>query len=397
MALHDEILREISAGGVPWRFRTGDLKRIPATKSGRYRVGNGEFSGNTINTVPRNHSVRPDGTDPGDYVRKGREPAFLWFGKGEYELILDRQHRVEHTSPGDEEFDVAEGDEEALIVARGDAITSRPQAGNVDEAFVVEIAKSERPDPAAMIVREIAAKPFQPFYRREPLGSMKHGWGERLAAYYWPSLDRNWHATCSIVSGLSRQVQQAIRKLEMCASDQVAAEELLTAFKEICIWGGVKLPESDSSALAAEALGGWQALSQGQKPAASCRLNSAWTKLYAFALPDQCVIYDSRVAAAVTSILDPAMDLVSRWPKWESYAALGTIPGRGGSRPRNLRWAWPNGYRAWASQLAANRLCREVRQEINQQAMTRNDCRKLDDTVPWTLREVEAVLFMEGY
>src|SRR6267378_1518880 len=63
MALHDQILRDIIAGRVPWRFRTSDLKTIPATKSGRYRVGNGEYSGNTIKTVPRNHSVRPDRTE----------------------------------------------------------------------------------------------------------------------------------------------------------------------------------------------------------------------------------------------------------------------------------------------------------------------------------------------
>jgi hypothetical protein len=29
MALHDEILREIAAGRVPWRFRTRDLKKAP--------------------------------------------------------------------------------------------------------------------------------------------------------------------------------------------------------------------------------------------------------------------------------------------------------------------------------------------------------------------------------
>jgi hypothetical protein len=49
----------------------------------------------------------------------------------------------------------------------------------------------------------------------------------------------------------------------------------------------------------------------------------------------------------------------------------------------------------WASQTAANLLCREVLGELNRQAAARPDCRKLND--PWTLREVEAVLFMEGY
>lgn len=316
---------------------------------------------------------------------------------GGYELVLDRQHDLEDVSPEEEEFDVTEGDGEALILGKRNGITSCPLAMNVAEALVLRTAKSEQPDPAAIIVRYIAEKPFQAYYRRRPVGSTKHGWGERLAAYYWPAPDRDWQITCSTVARLSSQIQQAIRKLEVCAGDRVVAGELLHAFKEICVWGGVKLPESDSCVLAAEVLCVWQALSRGQKPPSGCRLNSAWTKLYAFALPDECVIYDSRVAGAVTSILDPTMHLFSCWPKGRSSAALGTIPGRGGSRPRDLRWAWPNGYGAWASQKAANLLCGEVLEEINRQATTQGDCRKLNDPSPWTLREVEAVLFMEGY
>lgn len=78
-------------------------------------VGNREYSANAINTIPRNHSVRPDGTAPGDYVRKGRKPAFFWFGKGEYELILHYEHYLEDVRPEDEAFDMAEGDDETLI------------------------------------------------------------------------------------------------------------------------------------------------------------------------------------------------------------------------------------------------------------------------------------------
>jgi len=397
MALHDEILRDFMAGRVPWRFKTRDLKKIPGTKSRHYRVGNGEYAENSINTVPRNHSVRPDGTDPGDYVRKGRKPAFLWYGGGEYELILDHQHNFEDVSPADEEFDVTEGDAETLILGNRSGISSSPLAMKVDDALVRRIAKQEQPDPAETIVRSVAEKPFQAYYRRKPVGETKHGWGERLAAYYWPVPDRDWQTTCSVVRGLSSQIQQAIRKLEGCPGDTVAAGELLNAFKGTCVWGGVKLPESDSNALAAEVLRAWQGLSHGQGPPSGCRLNSAWTKLYGFALPDKCVIYDSRVAAAVTSILDPAMQLISRWPKWQSYTNLGTVPGRGGSRPREVRWDWPNGYGMWASQTAANLLCGEVLEELNRQATTRLDCQKLNDPSPWTLREVEAVLFMEGY
>jgi hypothetical protein len=395
VALHDDILRDIMLGRVPWRFKTSDLKRIPGTGPRRYCVGSGEYAENTINTVPRNHSIRPDGTDPGDYVQKGRKPAFLWHGKGEYELVLDRQHSFEEVSLEDEEFDITEGDDEALTLGHS-AIGSRSLAARVDDALVLRVAESERPDPAAIIVRYIAEKAFQTYYRRKPVGSMKYGWGERLAAYYWPVLECDWRVTCATEKRLSNQIQQAIRKLELSSADRLGAEELLTAFKATCVWGGVRLPESDPCALADEVLCVWRALSQGRIPPSDCRLNSAWTKLYAFALPDKCVIYDSRVATAVTSILDPAMGLLSSWPKWQLYSALGTISGRGGSRPRQLHEPWRNGYGAWASQMAANLLCAKVLEEVNRQS-TRTDCRKLNDLGPWTLREVEAVLFMEGY
>jgi hypothetical protein len=321
----------------------------------------------------------------------------LWLGKGEYELILNRQHVFDHASPEDEEFDATEGDGEALILNKRGGISSRPLAIRVNDDLVSRIAKSVQLDPAAIIVRYIAEEPFQTHYRRKLFGPMKHGWGERLAAYFWPVPDRDWQITRPNVARLACEVQQAIRKLEVCAVDRIVAMELLDAFKATCVWGGVKLPESDPCVLAAEVLCVWQALSRGQRPPSGCRLNSAWTKLYAFALPDECVIYDSRVAAAVTSILDPVMHLLSCWPKWPSYKALGTIPGRGGSRPRELRWDWRNGYGEWASQRTANLLCGEVLEEINRQATTQCDCRQLKDPTPWTLREVEAVLFMEGY
>src|SRR3989441_9397151 len=104
MALHDEILREILSGRVPFRFKIRDLKRTPGKVAGRYMVGRGEYSEKAIKTIPRNHSVRPDGSEPGDYVQKGKEPAFLWYGGGEFELVLDHSHYLQDVTPEDEEF-----------------------------------------------------------------------------------------------------------------------------------------------------------------------------------------------------------------------------------------------------------------------------------------------------
>lgn len=268
----------------------------------------------------------------------------------------------------------------------------------VDGSRVLRIASLQpEPDPVAIIVNYIAQQPFQAYYRRKPVESPKHGWGARLDAYFWPSRERNWSATCFRVSDISSRIQRAIEKVEACADDTAAADELLAAFKCTCAWGSVKLPESDPGRLAMQVLCAVHALSEGWEPPPSCRLNSAWTKLYAFAFPDACVVYDSRVAATLTSILDPAMESISGSARWQPFLRLGTIPGRGGSRPRDVSWKWPIGYRTWAGQMAASLLCRKVVEELNMQSKARLDCRTFGDGTPWTLREVEAVLFMEGY
>jgi len=324
------------------------------------------------------------------------KPAFFWLGKGEYELILDHEHYLEDVTPEDEECDMAEGDEETLILGNLRSVSRCPLPIKVDGSMVLRIAEQE-PNPAAIIVHYIAEQPFQAYYRRKPVELPKQGWGARLEAYFWPARDLNWSTTRSRVSRISSRVQRAIEKLETCVDDTAAADELLDAFKCTCAWGSVKLPESDPDRLAREALRALHALSDGREPPSGCRLNSAWTKLYAFALPDTCVIYDSRVATALTSILDPAMHLISGSLRWQSYLRLGTISGRGGSRPRDVSWKWPIGYGTWAGQMAANLLCRKIVEELNRRSIARSYCRKCDDCTPWTLREVEAVLFMEGY
>jgi hypothetical protein len=124
--------------------------------------------------------ARPDGTEPGDYVRKGAEPVFLCYGKGEYELILNRQHVFEDASAEEGEFDATEGDGEALILGKRGGNRRCPLAIEVDGARVLRIADSEQFDPAAIIVRYLAEEPFQAYYRRKPVGPMKddgeNGW-----------------------------------------------------------------------------------------------------------------------------------------------------------------------------------------------------------------------------
>ncbi len=396
MALHDEIMRAILRGELPWRFKTRDLKNRPANRDGYFKVGNGEYAANSINVMPRNYSIRRDDTCKGDYVKKGREPAFYWFGDGNFELILDHSHNLTDGATDNIDFDFDEGESEALIKiesvssSEGSDTSSSLHSRAADQA-------AEELNAAVYISEYLAITPFQGFYRRKKCGSPVLGWSDRLESYFWPTPSKDWLKTKALLSELSARMQSVIAALDKFPHDIDVARKLLDIFSEICVWGGVKLPESNPEKLAEEFLLCLDCLSRAQTPPKSCRLNSAWTKLYAFALPESFVIYDSRVANALTSILDNVFPIISSSSSWQPYGRLGTAPGRGGTRPRKLVGGWRIGYRDWDAQIAANKLCLDIMNQVNQQALEKNEYRKRGANGEWTLREIEAVLFMEGY
>ena len=250
----------------------------------------------------------------------------------------------------------------------------------------------ENPDPVQIIVDTIAQRPYQYYFKRQrrlhPAESVV-GWEARLDAYFWPSLERTWERNVPL---LQRFVEtfETLQIGRPGMGTEVNRSRLLDLFTEICLWGGVKLPEDNCRILYDEVSLALEQLDRGELPR-ECRINSAWTKLYAIARPATCVIFDSRVAASLTSILDHYMDRLSGSALYEPYEALGYVNGRGGSRPRSLNYEWRNGYKRWDSQCAANRLCMEVVGRLNERVV------KTERDRSWTLREVEAVLFMDGY
>lgn len=75
-----ENVRELRRRGMlPPKWRVGDLRPLLEDV----------YSPNTISSLPRNTSIAPDGSDPGDYVRKGRKPEAVRLERGLYALIDD--------------------------------------------------------------------------------------------------------------------------------------------------------------------------------------------------------------------------------------------------------------------------------------------------------------------
>lgn len=132
-------------------------------------------------------------------------------------------------------------------------------------------------------------------------------------------------------------------------------------------------------------------------------MNSGWTKVAAFATahlePERgLVIWDSRVAHSLIRRIDRILLNQDHREVTTPFVHIGRVPGRGGSRtqrnPYELK-GWHSGYGKWSSVYAGSALVRAIRDELNNRE--RESAADNAGWQPWTLREVEMVLFMDGY
>jgi hypothetical protein len=249
------------------------------------------------------------------------------------------------------------------------------------------------------LVRDIHAEPFQPVYRRRPTGQPVTGWDARLQAYFWPGPDSGYQKTSAAMqklTELSGQLAQALTKHGgWSEAEQLLAVQLA---HDVFGWGGV--PQDADKVTPATVQAVYEAALR-EDADAQAYMNSGWTKVAAFAtahledMESGCpqAIWDSRVATAVISRLDRIVPQDT--PIAGLFPGLGTVPGRGGTRPRDLSRRWPSGYGTWRGQVAGSKIVRDIRDILNQ------DGYKLPQfegrPTRWTTRDVEMVLFMDGY
>ena len=140
-------------------------------------------------------------------------------------------------------------------------------------------------------------------------------------------------------------------------------------------------------------------------------MNSGWTKVASFAtthLEDQPgrhpqTIWDSRVATSLTWRLDRLLDEAGINEPSRFFPNIGTVAGRGGTRPRELRLRWPVGYGRWSYQFSGSALVEEMRDVLNHGSRPETGEPYPEIPLPdgstdrWTVRGVESVLFGDGY
>lgn len=350
MALHDAIALEIHAGALLPQFRAAHLK-APERKvylsltdaEERYRVGLDFFAASTISTQLANLCETT-----GYWVRNGQTARYRRVAEGVYELLgLDETQELT-TTP--EPF----AEPQVPLAFQGVSPWEARFAGYLEQ------------------------EPFQIYDRRRRQlypAQAAIGLDARLSSYFWPSPGVSFMATEQVLQGF---IERA-RLLGPNLADN--ADAVLTLFAAICQWGGVRLPTQDADTVVANLQRAAQR--DAQQPAA---MNSAWTKLYAMFYPEDFVIYDSRVATALVAIAEAVLAEDELASFKTQYPNLGVIAGRGGSRPRATRSAWRNAYLSWPAQLEANRLVAAIVHVLNARS-----------GLTYGTRQLEAVLFMEGY
>jgi hypothetical protein len=243
-----------------------------------------------------------------------------------------------------------------------------------------------RPALVSMFVREIERDPFQAMYRKKPVGASVLGWEARLQAYFWPKPRDGLAATTERLASLlvaGQKLAEARRPWDAGTREQAVAFA-----KEVFDWGRVRQQKLE-----------WSQVDQVVRAALfgerldTAPMNSGWTKVAAFLTAhlessgQSQAIWDSRVSWSLVRRLDRLLIASghNRVPDW--LRGIGRVPGRGGTRTDvKTILDWPDAYQRWSSHLAASQFVREVRNELNKHGKK-----------SWTLREVEMVLFMDGY
>lgn len=225
-------------------------------------------------------------------------------------------------------------------------------------------------------------------------------WDERLRNYVWKgrTFVETQRELADIIwqgSVLSRFIE---RDIAWTRQDEIQAVAWAT---RIFSWGGTRQKSPVS----------WQKVRHTLANAVSNRvehrdapMNSGYTKMASFGtayLEDESgrtaqVINDSRVATALTWRLDSILQ-EHGWLPANLFPGLGKVEAaRGGTRPRPLAMDWPDAYQRWSGQFAATAAVLAMRDILNQD----NSFPRMpfgEQEMPWTVRGVEAVLFMDGY
>ncbi len=388
MAMHDCIRTEVKAARLPPCWTTSDLLRNDALRM--------QFTESSLRTAPPNQSVSLEGLNLGT-------GASLDLAHPRYYRVGRRHGALEFALPEDAFAHRAGG-------LREDRGVREPAADSDDlnaEAIVEDDESVEESLGEAPIACAAGSQAYDALWAVVDTVNQEQPWDDRLRNYVWKG--RTFFETQRDLAGILWRGSVLARLLEPPGRwNQEDEAQAVKWAMEIFAWGGTRqrqpvTPTKVAGVLANAMRGG---LSETNAP-----MNSGYTKVASFATaflegePGRTpqVINDSRVAAALTSRLDCELQRRGLDPG-QVFPGLGTVnAARGGTRPRQLSLNWPSAYGRWSGQFAATQVVKCIRDILNERSpegghiFPRMPCPEPEDNCDWTMRAVEAVLFMDGY
>lgn len=257
------------------------------------------------------------------------------------------------------------------------------------------------------LVAWIQEDPFQPIYSGLPVGDAVSGWDERLMAYFWPKPRSTFAHNRFLLEPMLFRAARLAYLVEQGSPwserDQAIAVKLANETFNL-----VGMPQREVTAANIRAVFEAALLANGD---ARAKMNSGWSALAAVAtahLEEQesrqvLILWDSRVASSLLSRLDFLLVEAGIGNGHGLFKDLGTVPGWGGTRPRQLSLRWQSGYRKWRSLIAASQIVRRLRDILNTETLAdgrlkypRMPLTERRDG-PWTTQGVAMVLFGDGY
>lgn len=366
MSLRKAIAKEVEDGRLPATWTTADL---------RGNVGlSGAYKRTHLNTAPPNNSVSLPGLGLGTGVHaKIDRPQYWRVGRRDGTLVYSLNSNVNLSTDNDGPEPDSSGLEP---IVETDLVST---ASKADLNWTPTPLSKDALDVLKEFVVEI---------------DKKRSWNDRLAGYFWKGKD------FAATQGDLSQILWTGSVLSRLRSGWIASDEsqALVWANEIFQWGGTR---QRAPVTAAKVLAVLENAVSNRIIASPAPMNSGYTKVASFATDylehsgtgSPQAINDSRVATSLTWGLDSILQRRALAPS-ALFPDLGFVNvGRGGTRPRSLSLSWPNAYGSWRGQLAATQVVVAIRDILNGSPSEY----PVDGYERWTVRMVEAVLFMDGY
>lgn len=270
-----------------------------------------------------------------------------------------------------------------------------PSKGASDEEF------------AKAIVAWIDEDPFTPMYQRQPIADSVSSWHDRLESFFWPKPRNGLMQVSHSADALMYRAELLARGINDGIEWNIEDKELaVKTAEEVFLQAGT--PQKDVT---------WQNVYAVMKAAlnkdalSGAKMNSGWSLLASFATRwlnkengrTSMICWNSRSATSIISRLDFLLVEAGYDALDGRFEHLGTIPGWGGTRPREMSLQWPDGYRSWETEFAASEFVTLMVDCLNNESNQDGTPKYAQMPIPtggrapWSMQGVQLVLFSDGY